>query len=81
MANYFYDLPEELQEKIYKEGHKLMMQEVFEVFNSINGMIWSRKLYNVCLDMVDIVQYTCLKTRGNAKAYKILRCPDSLMKE
>ena len=28
MPNYFYDLPEELQEMIYKEEHKMKMKEV-----------------------------------------------------
>ena len=28
MPNYFYDLPEELQEMIYKEEHKMKMMEV-----------------------------------------------------
>ena len=32
--NYFYDLPEDLQQMIYEKEHKMKMQDVFEEINS-----------------------------------------------
>ena len=46
MPNYFYDLPEELQEMIYKEEHMIKMKEVTREVKKLTPFTRYLLLYN-----------------------------------